>query len=100
MRTRELLKYGSVASATIIKGEIKSAGKGQSITLTYQFVDSEGNVVESISKSLPAGDYPLAVARRLAVTSNPTVLFDPRNSSHSLLYPPSGPRCVPRNVNF
>ena len=57
--------------------------------VTYQFVDNAGTLVQGVQKNLPVKDDPRSnfVEHRMRVLGNRTVLFDPRNSKKSILYP-------------
>lgn len=89
-RNRNLLTFGAAARATIL-GEEEYTTKNQSFSkVTYQFVDACGTTVRGVRKSLPPGIASSGedLLFRMRVFDNPTVLYDPRNSAHNLLYPP------------
>ena len=94
---RSLVRWGSVASAVITAERKVSGGKVHRTRVTYEFRDQDGNLVIGQRSDLPSkkereAGYNPAYA---AVMDNPTVLYNPYDSSRNLLYPPGLVRCLP-----
>ena len=100
VRERRLARWGSVASATIVGERQVSSGRQRYTQVTYQFFDENGVLVTGRRSSLPsrrmleAGYDQVIYSAWHAVFDNPTVIYDPANSSRNLLYPPVMVKCV------
>jgi hypothetical protein len=96
-RQKRLLQWGKAAAATIVSDIEYSDGRaGRKAAVTYTFTDESGHVVEGKRKGLPIqkqrkGDmYDKMFA-------DPTVLYDPEDSSKNMLYPFALVDCPPKS---
>lgn len=93
---RKLVQWGSVASAVITSEREVNSGRVRKARVTYEFCDQDGKLVTGQRSGLPtkkerdAGYIPAYAA----VMDNPTVLYDPDDSSRNLLYPPTMVKCL------
>jgi membrane protein implicated in regulation of membrane protease activity len=88
-RERSLLRWGKAVHATIV-GEVADGLSGAKLCrLSFVFEDNGGNTVNGKSRRIPASDHPNPAIReyRSVYLSNPTAIFDPRNSKRHMLYP-------------
>jgi hypothetical protein len=89
-KQKELLKNGQAVEAVILDEEEVSSGRSRCTVVTFQFTDEQGKRVEGRQKGLPTR------AERDAregfrkyyerIMTNPTVVFDPKDSSRNMLY--------------
>ena len=94
---RRLVQWGSLAPAIIVAERDVIIAKTRRTRVTYQFRDTSGLLVTGTRSDLPSQkelrdgyEHPYYSA----VTDNPIVLHDPRDSSRNLLYPPAMMRCI------
>jgi hypothetical protein len=89
LKERKLLRWGKAAPAMIFDDRQHSTGGGLPV-VTYEFVDDTGTVVHGAQKYVPRRwDFRLRFTKyRSSIFNNPTVLFDPNNSTNNILYPP------------
>lgn len=89
-RQRRLLTGGAAARAEIVNATRRRRPHGASVVLVYRFVDADGRSVEGRKPGLPlkylAGPQSPDPAV-VALFANPTVLYDPSDSSRNALYP-------------
>jgi hypothetical protein len=99
----ELVRWGAIAPAKITDEDKISSRHGKSARLVYRFRDRDGGLGEGRRGNLPvAGPFQSHVADplMLSIRANPLVLYDPRDSSRNLLYPPNYVAAIlPRNPN-
>ena len=95
-RQRRLLQWGKAAAATIVSDTEYNAGKqGRKAAVTYSFTDESGRVVQgkrtglAVKKSRTGDMYQ-------EMFGDPTVLYDPDDSSKNMLYPLALVDCPPR----
>jgi hypothetical protein len=90
-RERYLLRWGGVAPARM-KAENQTQRRGMSSTkylaVAYSFTDKDGNIIET-QTSIRADNRPASIEVRNRILDKPTVLYDPKDSSRNILYPPS-----------
>ena len=80
--------WGRIADAKIIEERDYVVRHGRRLAVTYEFADSQGNIVRGSQKSLPTRDDTRESWRDLVrkVMLYPAVLFDPNDSARNLLY--------------
>lgn len=89
LRVKHLVQWGHAAPATIIKTEIIKKGRISTTSITFQFVDENGNTVQGIEKNLPSEGRPGYEKIRKYIDANlgiVTAIYDPKNSSNCMLY--------------
>jgi hypothetical protein len=87
LKQKRLLQWGKVAVATIVSDAEYNAGKaGRKAAVTYTFTDESGRVVQGKRKGLPVKDR-RQDAMYKEMFEDPTVLYDPDDSSKNMLYP-------------
>jgi hypothetical protein len=95
-RQKRLLQWGRFAAATIVSDTEYNAGKaGRKSAVVYTFTDESGCHVQGKRSGLPtkksrAGDI------YQEMFADPTVLYDPQDSSKNMLYPFAFVDCPPR----
>jgi len=89
-RQKNLLKWGKAAKVTIVRRIDLPVAKGTRIAINYTFHDENG-VVRSGETDLFQEDY--EVPRTIPLPS--TVVYDPRRSDRSMLYPGSAAELSP-----
>jgi hypothetical protein len=111
-KQKNLVKRGRVAAATIIDEKEVRSQFGVAATLTYRFTDTDGKIVQGIRQRLPSktarrSGYRLTrfwddrIAVWAAARNNPTVVYDPRNSTKNMLYPVDWVDCyLPRHYSI
>ena len=95
-RARHLLRWGTVAEATITGEVPRDGSNGFLSVVSYRFQDDRGMIVNGENTRLPsAGNpYPEAITLRATMLENRTVIFDPRKSRRHVLYPSGFARVV------
>jgi len=89
-KEKYLLQWGHAVQANIISEKEIRSGKVRCTEITYKFMDAKGVEIQSKRNDLPIkGDIRSEKTRKFfdAVVTNPTVLFDEKNSSKNILYP-------------
>jgi hypothetical protein len=85
-KEKSLIQWGSPVEAKIIAEKEYSGAKGvPCIMVTYEFIDTLGKTVQ--------GKYKDSCERAKKRLTNPVVLYDPKNSSENVLYPPKYAVC-------
>jgi hypothetical protein len=96
LKEKRLLQWGKAAVATIISDTEYNAGRaGRKAAVAYTFVDETGSVVQGERKGLPRKDRRQDAAYK-EMFENPTVLYDPSDSSKNMLYPFAFADCPPK----
>lgn len=96
LKEKRLLQRGKAAVATIVSDTEYNAGKaGRKAAVTYTFTDKSGRVVKGERKGLPVKSR-RKDAMYSAMFENPTVLYDPADSSKNMLYPFAFADCPPK----
>ena len=85
-----ILQYGEIAFASIAREYEYDSRTGMLSEVTYSFMDRSGNVVAGSRKGVPApySQRDELNEIRAQILSNPTALYDPKDSSKNILYPP------------
>jgi hypothetical protein len=97
LKEKRLLQWGKTAVATIVSDTEYNAGRaGRKAAVAYTFVDETGSVVRSERKGLPRKDRRQDAVYKV-MFENPTVLFDPSDSSKNMLYPLAFADCPPKS---
>jgi len=94
-REKKLIQFGYAAPASILKTE-NVVGRSPSVSVTYQFIDTCGNTVQGVQKNLPTEKQRETERFRKSwedIMTAPVVLYDPQNSSKSMLYKYGSMRC-------
>lgn len=96
LKEKRLLSRGISAAAQII-GEHETQKRGvRYSTVRYSFADAKGGTVQGSGGSVPTEDdsRPRFNSYRDSLLKNPTVLYDPNDSSKNMLYPGAFARLV------
>lgn len=80
-REKHLIRWGSVAAATILD---ETNGPRSSLRIHYCFNDANDRTVKGVRKTDNRPQFQRSRARLL---DNPTVLYDPQNTTRNMLYP-------------
>jgi hypothetical protein len=90
-KEKRLVEWGTVASAEVLGEREVRSRNGRVSTLTYQFRDHSGNLIQSERKYVPTKDATdtYSTEERRCIFENLTVLYDPYDSASNILYPPS-----------
>ena len=95
-RQKNLLQWGKTAVATIVSDTEYNAGKaGRKAAVAYTFTDESGQIVQGKRKGLPVKDR-RQDAMYKEMFEDPTVLYDPEDSSKNMLYPLAFVDCPPK----
>ncbi len=92
-KEKKLLKFGYATAANIISeieyDDINSRKFMQATSIAYSFADIEGNLIAGKRDRLPRRRTTNEESLNLLakITNNPTVLYDPKDSSKNMLYP-------------
>jgi hypothetical protein len=99
-REKNIVVWGDIAPAKITDRIDDMSGKAPSTTIIYEFTDSGGKIVQGVRKDLPSKQNinKSESSRKLMdrITTNPLVLYNPKNSVRNTLYPPKWVDCVLR----
>ncbi len=98
LKNKKLVEWGTPAEATIIAEEERNIGKTRCTVATYEFIDHNGKTIQGKNKYLPTiadVKYGRNTDNLRQVTNCLTVLYDPKNSKKSMLYPSSFVECLP-----
>jgi Protein of unknown function (DUF3592) len=95
-KQKRLLQWGKTAVATIVSDTEYNAGKaGRKAAVSYTFSDESGQIVQGKRKGLPIKDR-RQDAMYKEMFEDPTVLYDPEDSSKNMLYPFAFVDCPPK----
>ncbi|HZB91560.1 MAG TPA: DUF3592 domain-containing protein [Stellaceae bacterium] len=96
-KEKNLVRWGCAAPATITGEKETGVGRRRALRVTYTFTDAHGRTVQGVCKGFASrNDAREKFSQfRSAIGDSPTALYDPRNSTRSLLYPPTYVVCLP-----
>ena len=95
-KQKRLLQWGKAAVATIVSDTEYNAGKaGRKAAVSYTFTDESGQIVQGKRSGLPVKKR-RQDAMYKEMFEDPTVLYDPEDSSKNMLYPLAFADCPPK----
>jgi hypothetical protein len=91
LKEKRLVEWGTAAAAEILGEREVRTRNSRVLTLTYQFHDQNGKLIQGERKYAPVKDTTNSylTETRSGIFENPTVLYDPHDSNSNILYPPS-----------
>jgi hypothetical protein len=98
-RQKRLLQWGKPVAATIVSDIEYNAGKaGRKAKVSYTFTDEQGRTIEGKRTGLPTKNSREGATYQ-EMFGDPTVLYDPSDSSKNMLYPFAWIDCLPKPMD-
>ena len=99
---KRLMRWGKVVHAKITNTQFIQGRYGTYATVKYEFTDGDGKIVEGKRTGIPSigasqwlGDQKESSLKEkfAAIIDNPTVIYDPQDSSRNIIYPAASVIC-------